>query len=129
MDKNVTRGERGRVQKGSKIAQKYDMDEVTKTFEMLVERCKDGEFLSIQECTMHSNMNPRTFRYYCKQYPKLNELKEAMNDYIIANVNRMALSGKFNPASAIFRMKQLGEKDNNNIEVEIKEQPIFKLSK
>ena len=123
----VKRNEKGHLLKGSTLHQKYNKEEVLEVFEKLAQACINGEYLSIQECQMNSGMRPRTFYEYAEKYPELEDLKRQMNDGIIANVNRMGLEGKFNPTAAIWRMKNLGEKDRQEVDMNIKEQPLFKL--
>lgn len=125
----VERDDKGRVLKGSKLNQKYTKAEVIEIFEGLADLCIAGEYLSIQECQMHSGMRPRTFYEYAEKYPELEDIKQQMNDAIIANINKGALKGNFNPASAIWRMKNLGERDRQELDVAVKEQPLFDLSK
>ena len=121
------RDEKGRLLKGSSLNQKYDKEEVFAIFERLAKACIEGEYLSLQECQMNSGMRPRSFYVYAEKYPELEDLKRQMNDGIIANVNRMGLEGKFNPTAAIWRMKNLGEKDRQEVDMNVKEQPLFKL--
>lgn len=125
----IERDEKGRVVAGSTLHQKYTKEEAISLFERLVTECIEGEYLSIQEAQMKSGIRRRTFYDIAKKYPELDELKQEMNDAIIANVNRLGLMGKFNPAIAIWRMKQLGERDSKDLSVEVKEQPLFNLGK
>lgn len=125
----VDRDEKGRVKSGSKLNQKYTKSEVIGVFEKLADQCIAGEYFSIQECQMYSGMRPRTFYEYAEKYPELEDIKQQMNDAIIANINRGALKGDFNPASAIWRMKNLGERDKSEVDVSVKEQPLFDLGK
>lgn len=123
----VKRDEKGRVTKGSNLHQKYNKEEVIKVFEELAKKCIAGEYFSIQECQMNSGMRPRTFYDYAEKYPELEDLKRQMNDGIIANVNRECLTGKMNPTAGIWRMKNLGEKDRQEVDMKVHEQPLFKL--
>lgn len=121
------RDEKGRLQKGSKLNKKYELDELITIFEGLAQECIDGNYLCIQECQMHSGMPPSTFYDVAKKHPELEDAKRQMNDAIIVNVNRMGLESKFNPTMAIWRMKNLGEKDKSEVDITHKEQKLFEL--
>ena len=125
----VERDDKGRVKAGSKLNQRHSKEKFIAIFEELAQKCINGEYLSIQECQMHSGIARRTFYEYADKYPELEDLKLQMNDAIIANTNRNALTGKYNPASAIWRMKMLGERDRQELHVQVKEQPLFDLGK
>jgi hypothetical protein len=123
----VQRDEKGLLKKGSKLHQKYELKDLIVVFEELAQKCIEGEYLSMQECQMHSGLPHRTFYDVVTKYPELEDSKKQMNDAIIANVNRMALNNKFNPTASIWRMKNLGEKDRSEVEVTQKETQLFNL--
>ena len=126
---NVKRDEKGRVLAGSKLNQKHSKAEILKIFEQLVVDCVEGEYLCVQECQVRSGLPRRTFYAYAEKYPELEDLKMTMNDAIIANINRQGLMNKMNPAMAIWRMKNLGERDKSEVDVQVKEQPLFDFKK
>lgn len=123
----VIRDEKGRLAKGSQLNQKHNKADLIVLFEELAQKCIDGEYLSIQECQMNSGLVPSTFYNVAEKYPELEDSKRQMNDAIIANVNRMALGNKFNATASIWRMKNLGEKDKTEVDMTVKDQPLFKL--
>ena len=122
----VERDEKGRILRG-KLAEKYTKEEAVELFWEIAEKCIEGEFLSIQECQMASKLPPSTFYKLAEMYPEVEDAKRQMNDAIIATVNRKGLENKFNPTAAIWRMKNLGETDKKEVDMTVKEQPLFKL--
>ncbi len=123
----IERDDKGRVLAGSKLHKIYDLEELVEIFEDLAQKCIDGEYLSIQECQMNSGIPVSTFYNVADKYPELEDSKRQMNDAIIANINRMALGNKYNATASIWRMKNLGEKDKQEIDITNKEQAIFDL--
>jgi len=123
----VVRDDKGRLAKGSMLNQKHNKADLIVLFEELAQKCIDGEYLSMQECQMNSGLVPSTFYDVAEKYSELEDYKRQMNDAIIANVNRMALGNKFNATASIWRMKNLGEKDKTEVDMTVKDQPLFKL--
>lgn len=121
------RDDRGRLIKGSKLNLKHKKEDLIILFNELAQKCIEGEYLSIQECQMNSGLVPSTFYDVAERHPELEDSKRQMNDAIIANVNRMALGNKFNATASIWRMKNLGEKDKTEVDMTVKDQPLFKL--
>jgi len=114
---------------GNKAAEKWSKEYAEKVFnEMLDFTNERKDIFSIQEAYIEYGMPSSTYYYLLDRYPVLDSIKRGMNDIIIARVNSGALKNKLNNASAIWRMKQLGEKDqqymdnrntNKNINVEL----------
>jgi hypothetical protein len=123
----IKRDDKGRVESGSKLHQVHDLDSLITIFDRLADACIAGEYLSIQECQMHSGLKPSNFYDVAAKYPELEDSKRQMNDAIIANINRLGLTGKYNPTVCIWRFKNLGEKDKSEVEISTKEQPLFNL--
>lgn len=100
---------------GNKLAEKYTLEEVLPVFEEVIEDAKRGKYLSIQEAVMHCPYSRQGFYYLCDKFDVLDNLKKELNDIIIAIVNRKGLEGEYNPTSSIWRMKQLGERDKQEV--------------
>lgn len=128
MSELVKRNEKGQLAKGSQLNKKYSEKDLVKVFWEVAEKCIEGEFLSIQECQMASGIPPSTFYDVSKKYDSLEDPKRQMNDAIIATVNRMGLTNKFNATMCVWRLKNLGERDKTEVAHTHAEQPIFKLT-
>jgi hypothetical protein len=102
---------------GNKYNEKYTLESELPVFEALIVQAKAGEFLCIQEAVMLSPYTREIFYYLCGRFEDLDTIKKEMNDIIISIVNRKALTGEFNVAAGIWRMKQLGEKDTQHQEI------------
>lgn len=100
---------------GNKYNEKYTLEKELPIFKGILEEAKKGKYLSIQEAVMHSPYGRRDFYYICERFKDLHSIKEDINDTIIANVNRKALEGDYNPTASIWRMKQLGERDKTEV--------------
>ena len=96
---------------GNKHNEKYTLEKELPIFEKLIERAKEGEFLCIQEAVMLSPYSRQAFYYLCEKFIDLDTIKKELNDIIISIVNRKALTNQMNSTASIWRMKQLGEKD------------------
>ena len=105
-----------KAQIGNKLAEKYTLDDVLPVFEEIIEEAKKGKYLSIQEAVMLCPYSRQGFYYLCDKFAVLDTLKKELNDIIIAVVNRRGLEGEYNATSAIWRMKQLGERDKTEVQ-------------
>lgn len=122
------RDDKGRYKKGIESPnKKHTLESALPVFENLLDKCIKGEYLSIQACQINSGFGHSVFYDLIDQYPELEDIKKQMNDAIIMNVNEQALKFKFAPAVAIWRMKNLGEKDKQEVDMNVKEQPLFNL--
>ena len=100
---------------GNKYNEKYTLEGELPIFEDMLEKAKEGKYLSIQEAVMYSPYGRSSFYHLCDRFKELDSVKEDINDTIIANVNRKALEGEYNPTASIWRMKQLGERDKTEV--------------
>jgi len=96
---------------GNKYNEIYTLEKELPIFQEIIERAKEGEFLSIQEAVMKAPYSRQIFYYLCDRFKDLDIIKEELNDVIVAIVNRNALEGTYNATASIWRMKQLGERD------------------
>lgn len=94
----------------------YTLDKEIPIFKGIIADAKNGKYLSIQEAVMHSPYPRSVFYYLCDKFKDLDDLKKELNDIIIANINRKALENDYNPTASIWRMKQLGERDEKAID-------------
>jgi len=99
--------------KGDKAAEKWTLSEAKMVFTELIDIVvKDEDFLSFQDVTLYNDKIPySTFYYLLNKFPILDSFKKQLNDIIISRVNKGALKGDYVSTPAIWRMKQLGEKD------------------
>ena len=102
---------------GNKYNEKYTLEKEKPIFEDIIERAKKGEFLSIQEAVMNAPYTRQIFYYLCDRFEDLDSIKEELNDVIVAIVNRNALEGTYNATASIWRMKQLGERDEKHQDI------------
>lgn len=101
---------------GNKYNEKYTLEGELPIFEDMLDKAKEGKYLSIQEAVMHSPYGRSSFYHLCDRFKELDNIKDDINDTIIANINRKALEGQFNATSSIWRMKQLGERDKQELD-------------
>jgi len=115
--------------KNNKYNEIYTLEKELPIFKELVDRAKGGEFLSIQEAVMNSPYERGIFYYLCDRFEDLDNIKKELNDIIIAIVNRKAIKGEYNATASIWRMKQLGERDEKyqQQEVTVSENKPIKL--
>tara|TARA_R110000765_G_scaffold379421_1_gene470419 strand:- start:252 stop:629 length:378 start_codon:yes stop_codon:yes gene_type:complete len=96
---------------GNKHNEKYTLESELPIFQDLLERAQNGDFYCIQEVVMKSPYSKQIFYYICDRFIDLDSIKEDINDCIISVINRKALDNQANSTASIWRMKQLGEKD------------------
>jgi hypothetical protein len=107
---------------GNKFTQKWEYEDVLSRFEKSLENVlSDSDFLSIQYFIIDTGIPPTTFEYMVDKYDVLGDIKEMVKTVVIARINKKALKNECNATAAIWRFKQLGEKDertnnNNNVE-------------
>ena len=96
---------------GNKYAQKHTLEEWTKMFEQVYEGAISGKYDSLQRAWIENDIRPTTVKYLVNRHEVLSNIKEDIANAIVATVNTKALEGDFQPTASIWRMKQLGEKD------------------
>lgn len=105
------------AEKDNKYAEKYTLEDAEKIFnEILKLSIESEDVLCIQEAVIKSGIPRSTFYALCKKHKVLDNIKKEINDAIISKINRQALTSKYNPTASIWRMKQLGEKDKQEIQ-------------
>ena len=99
-------------QKGNIFAQKWSPEELIKQFEKAVQIAKeDEECLCLYDAVDETDLPLSTYDYHSVKDPVLGALKKECQKQITRRINRNALKGEFTAAPAIWRMKQLGERD------------------
>jgi hypothetical protein len=74
------------------------------------------ECLSLQDAIYKSGMPYSTFYYLADTYKPLEKIKADIQQAIIRRVNRRAINEDANPTASIWRMKQLGERDKQELD-------------
>ena len=94
---------------------------IMRLLKKLLENTKNSDdILCWQDACMSVNCRSTKLDYWCKKIPIFESIKKEAFAIIVSRVNSKALHGKFNPASSIWRMKQLGEIDKQELDNNIK---------
>lgn len=128
---NIVRDNKGRITHGSKgLNTRFSMQEIEERFLMAAEGAYNGEFYSVEEAQIAAGLMPATWYRYCREYPHIKEVSEAIKAACRAHLNRKALENEIQPIVAMFRMKVLGdiEASKDVKPEEVKTQPIIDLS-
>ena len=100
---------------GNKAAEKWNEENVKELIENMRDNAKDDkEILCLQDAIHSVDLYSSGLNYLIKKFPVFESIKKDIEDLILARINKGALLGDFNPASGIWRMKQLGEKDTQH---------------
>lgn len=103
-------------EKGNNLAQEWSIENATPRFQDALKFAReDDECLCMQDAVAHSGIPSRTFYYLACNHDVLQEIKQDIADAIVSRVNRKGLIGDFNATMSIWRMKQLGEKDEQHV--------------
>ena len=85
---------------------------VLRKFSEIIKNTKDDEdILCFQDACLSIGWRSSKVEYWANKIPVFENIKKDIQDIIISRVNKNALTNKFNSTAAIWRMKQLGEKD------------------
>ena len=101
---------------GNRYGEKHSIEEWIEIFEGIYDKAKQGEFLSLQQAFIESDVRPSTERWLCSKNKALATIKKDIADCIANRINKGGLLAEFNPAMSIWRLKQLGEHDKQIIE-------------
>lgn len=105
------------VKEGEKLAEKYSIELATELMEDLMEEVERTLPLSLQAAVLKSKvMTYSTFYYLLDKFPKLVKYKKRIFANVIYVINEGALKGELNATAGIWRMKQSGETDKQEIE-------------
>lgn len=90
---------------------------VYRKFSQMIKNTYDDEnILCWQDACMSINWRDSKVNYWCGIIPVFATLKNDIQNIIISRINKNALNNDFNATASIWRMKQLGEKDKQEIE-------------
>jgi len=104
-------------EEGNNAAEKWTEEEATKMFQIIYDNAEaDSNILCIQDAFLAIPMRGSTFYYLIEKFPVLDKFKKDIQDVIISRVNKEALRNKFNSTASIWRMKQLGERDEKSVD-------------
>ena len=123
-------------QKGNKNALKWTEEKKLEIFKQVAEIARtDDEVLCLYDAVDKCLMPLTTYDIFAKDFPELGLLKAEAQKQIVRRINKNALFGTFTAAPAIWRMKQLGEKDettqvtqNVNYNTEITQEEAKRIS-
>lgn len=102
--------------KGNKYAQEWTLDNALPRFEDALKFAReDDECLCLQDAIIHSGIPNRTFYYLSDNHEVLQAIKQDIHDLIISRINKLALRDEAPASPSIFRMKNLGEIDEQHI--------------
>lgn len=103
--------------KGNNYASEWTLENALPRFEDALLRSENDDCLCMQDAVKSSLIPPTTFYYLAENQEVLKSIKEQINANIIIRINKLALD-RISPAPAspaIWRMKQLGERDEQHI--------------
>ncbi len=104
--------------KGNQYTRKYTEEEAVEIFERGAEWAKSSdECLCLEDVILHLEIPVSSFYYLLKEYDVLEAIKKEMHIAIISRINKGAVNSKFAAAPAIWRLKQMGESEQQNINV------------
>lgn len=84
--------------------------------EMIFNTKNNDDILCWQDACASIDWRDSKVNYWCNKIPVFANLKNDIQNIIISRINKNALNNKFNSTASIWRMKQLGEKDKQEIE-------------
>lgn len=100
----------------NKEAEKWTMETVEeKLTQMLSNAEKDDQILCLQDAIRSVGLYRSSLDYLIDKFPVFGNIKRDVNETITARINKGALNGDYNVTAAIWRMKQQGETDQQNI--------------
>jgi hypothetical protein len=100
----------------NKYAQKWDEESKINAFIEALEYAESNkECLSLEDAINHCNMPYSTYYSFANSDKVLEAIKKDTQKAVNRRINRGVLIENMNPTGAIWRMKQLGEKDRQEI--------------
>jgi len=103
--------------KNNDYTRKYTDDDALEYFnKALTYSVEDDECLCIQDAIFHCGMPYSTFYDLASKSKVLETIKKDIAENVIRRVNKGGLKSKLNPAMSIWRLKQMGEKDKQEID-------------
>jgi hypothetical protein len=106
-------------EKGNKTAQEWTLENAKPRFDDALEFAEnDQTCLCLQDAIYFSGIPYTTFYYLSNNEDVLNAIKQNIMNAVTRRINRLALKDQAPAAPAIWRMKQLGEKDEQTVKTE-----------
>ncbi len=103
-------------EKGNKLAQEWNIENALPRFDDALEYAENNdECLCLQDAIHYSAIPYTTFYYLSENHDVLNSKKRQIMEAIIRRINRLAIKDMAPASAAIWRMKQLGERDEQHI--------------
>jgi hypothetical protein len=101
---------------GNKYAQEWTLENATPRFDDAIEYAEtNDECLCLQDAIHYSAIPYTTFYYLSDNHDVLNAKKKQIMEAVIRRINRLAIKDIAPASAAIWRMKQLGERDEQHI--------------
>lgn len=105
-------------QHGNQAAATWTEAEAIKLLESMCSYAlNDSDVLCFTDACMKCGFSPSHVAYLVDRFPVLETIKKDVQAYITSRINKGALTGDYVSTPAIWRMKQLGEKDQQFQEV------------
>ncbi len=104
------------AEKGNRYAEKHSIEEWKDIFEDIYKKAIKGKYTSLQQAWIKNDIRPSTATWLVKKYEALASIKKDISEAIIALINDRGLEGDYNATCVIWRSKQLGEVDKQEIE-------------
>ena len=110
----------GQFEIGNKAAEKWTEDNAREILqEMRKVAQEDKECLSLQDAIHAVGLYSTGLNYLIEKFPVFENTKKDIENLILARINKQALKGNYNAASSIWRMKQLGEKEKTEQDINL----------
>jgi hypothetical protein len=105
------------ARKGNQYAREWTIENSLPRFHDALKYAEESnDCLCLQDAIFQTGIPYCQFYQLAKDQQVLNSIKEDIQNAITKRINKNALKGDFSAAAAIWRMKQLGEKDQQFIE-------------
>lgn len=114
----------------NKFNEKHTEEDVEKLFLKMFENTKkDEDILCVQDVYLSEGIPESTYYWLINKYNKAADIAKDIKAKLISRINRGALKNNLVSTPSIWRMKQLGEKDkqevvNTNVDLPLTEEEI-----
>ncbi len=119
----------------NKYNQKHTEEEAENLFwEMFEDVRDDKEMLCVQDVYLNKGIPESTYYWLINNYNTVADIAKDIKAVLLSRINKGSLKGDLVSTPSIWRMKQLGEKDkqevvNTNVDVPITEEDIKRAKK
>jgi hypothetical protein len=100
---------------GNKFGERCPNVVLRKLAQMYNNAKNDNNVLSFQDACFSVGWRPSKIAYWTSKLKAFELFKKDIQDAIISRINKNALVGDFNATASIWRMKQLGETDQQTV--------------